>query len=167
MLKVFMRYALSVLLLISTTPAFSQIISPLSAEGNNLMGREYFAGVRLGKPLLTINLISGVTNPGVYHVPVDTDLAQLFSYAGGVKDGFDLENIIIRNASVEGKPTVKSLDFDKGFSVKSDLYRLTDKDTIYIKEKDGLEKASAWLTIASTAISILLAITVIENSSNN
>src|ERR1044072_24873 len=48
-----------------------------TTETYNTSGSEYFVGRDLGRPLITVNLLSGVSRPGVYHIPLKTNLPQL------------------------------------------------------------------------------------------
>ena len=74
--------------------AAAQVVSGFNRQQHE--ANEFFVGRELGKPLISINLISGVKHPGVYYVPVGTDMAQLLAYAGGATSEAELESVTLR-----------------------------------------------------------------------
>lgn len=72
---------------------------------------EYAVGKIPGIVLMKINLWGGVRKPGIYHVPVGTDLVSLISYAGGPTQSAQLENTRIRR-TVESKDQSIPVDVD-------------------------------------------------------
>lgn len=51
--------------------------------------------------LITIQVFGSVARPGVYYVPEDTDLMRLLTLAGGVVNGSELDEVVVRK--VEGR----------------------------------------------------------------
>lgn len=143
-----------------TSVAHAQIMNPLGP--NN--GREYFVGTTLGQPLYTVNLVNGVAVPGVYHIPASTNMAELFSYAGGVLTESDLKNVIVRSVSKGGLYTVKSYNFENAFAKESEaLPKLSDKDIIHIEQNLSLDRTVKWMSVAAMATSILSAIIIVQS----
>ena len=63
---------------------------------------------------MVVNLLDGIRNPGVYHLPVDTSLSQLIAFAGGANEKADLSDVTLRR---QGKnPEVLRIDLEKAAS---------------------------------------------------
>lgn len=141
----------------------AQIITPMNPNS----GREFFVGTTLGQPLMTVNLVNGVTNPGVYRVPIETNMAELFSYAGGVLPESDLSNVVVRRKQPTGQYQVMTYDFSEAFSnPKEPLPKVSDQDVIQIQQGVSLDRSIKWMTIASMAASILAVIVIIDDRRN-
>ncbi len=141
-----------------STIANAQIVNSL----NPANGREYFVGMSMGKSLFTVNLVNGVNAPGVYHIPADTNLAELFSYAGGLVPESNAEHIFIRSLSKAGETSVRTVSFAKPMTEKGEAFpRLSDRDVIQIEQNQSLDKTVKWMSIVSMAASILTAAIVI------
>ena len=142
-----------------TQNSYGQVLSSLSINGN---GAEFWVGKDQGKPLITVNLISGVRSPGVYHIPIDTNLTQLLAYAGGTRSNAILSEISIRRDS--GKDIVEhyQYDFDKLNHSGAKMPQLADRDSVEIPESIALEKTSQILAIASGITSLILSIVILS-----
>lgn len=162
---VFMRkifiYLVSVLLF--TTSATAQVVGPGDLRRmQQTNGHEYYVGASLGKPLITVNLVNGVRSPGVYHIPTETDLAQLFSYAGGTLHEFDLSDVNIRSQK-NGRIQVANFNFEKAISRDQQMPILLDKDIVHLQKEETLDKTFRWVSLASMVATIALTIVVIED----
>ncbi len=121
-------------------------------------GSEYFAGRIEGKPLIKVNLVGGVRLPGVYHVPVDTNLAEVLSYAGGAVDGAELDAIHVRSM-LGMKSTFKTYDFQHLSENTAENYpTIKNDDIIQINvSKDQLARTALWVAIIGSIVSVTLA----------
>lgn len=123
-------------------------------------GFEYYVGKDLGSPLITVNILSGVREPGVYHVPVNTDLAELVSYAGGATENADLSEIHVRRS--QGKQMkLFEYNLNKEFEVKVDLMMIQDRDVIQIPYKNNLDSTIKWTSLVATLVSVLASVVLI------
>lgn len=82
------------------------------SSGDNLKGgrggTEFVSGVYPGAVMMKVNLWGGVKQPGVYHVPVGTDLVTLVSYAGGPTQAAQLDNTHIKRVDeTQNEKTIK------------------------------------------------------------
>lgn len=128
-------------------------------------GNEFFVGKEYGKPLIKINLISGVQRPGVYHVPVGSDLAEVIAYAGGASEKADLKSItLVRQA--EKKKEILDLNLNRELSSPDPIMRVADQDVIHIKIDRTADQAMTWVGILSGLASIALAVAVIDHQNN-
>ncbi|MBK9295052.1 MAG: SLBB domain-containing protein [Oligoflexia bacterium] len=154
---------LTIQFIASTT--FAQIPGlDVSNTMQNNFGSEYFVGRIEGKPLITVNLVGGVRFPGVYHIPIQTDLTQLFSYAGGVVDNADLTSIHLRN--VKGNQiSSHRINAKDLFSDNKTMPAIQDQDTILVETKsDPLVAASLWIGILSGVAGIVLSTLLITRT---
>src|SRR4051812_36025283 len=115
-----------------STQVLAQVpgMSLQTLPGGNF-GSEFFVGRIQGKPLITVYLLSGVHLPGVYHIPIQTDLGELLSYAGGVAETADVGDISIRS-KVDKTTSMKHYDLDNIVSGSKPLPVLEENDTIHI-----------------------------------
>src|SRR5207302_2039567 len=69
-------------------------------------GAEYFVGGSPGVNI-TVNLFGGVSRPGIYHLPENTDVLTLLGYGGGSTERAKLEDVIVRRRKGDGYQTFK------------------------------------------------------------
>ena len=159
-MKKYLIILMSILVSIQST---AQVTSPFMKDQSlgSRAGFEYYVGKDLGSPLITVNLLSGVREPGVYHIPIHTDLAELVSYAGGATENADLTEIRVRRN--QGKQ-VQLLEYNlnKEFDSKIDLMIMQDRDVIHIPYKSSLDSTIKWTTLVATVVSVLASVVLIS-----
>lgn len=139
------------LIFLSAQTGWAQVITPLEAP--SFKGSEFFVGKQYGKPLITVNLVNGVARPGVYHVPVGTNLAQLLAYAGGSDKTSDISLINIqRNVTQQAK--VVQVDLASVIKSTRAIPSVRDKDIIQIDPKRTPTDDLLWLRLIGTIFSI-------------
>ena len=140
-------------------PGFSSPGAPTSP------GSEYFVGKVQGKPLITVHLLSGVRAPGVYHIPIQTNLAQLFSYAGGLQEGASVDDISIRNTKFDSKIVTNHYDLYSIIQKNEEFPNLQDNDTIHIAiQKDNVSRVALWVGIFSSIATLALTSIVLDKT---
>ena len=145
-------------------PSWAQVSPPRSTRPFvNTGGSDYYVGLDRGKPLIQVSLLSGVSHPGIYHIPIGTNISELLGYAGGASSNADLSEIQIRSKTKNKRYNSKRVDLDGLLSDQNSLPALQDQDVIYISQSDGLNNTIKWLTMGSLAASIIAAIVVIED----
>ena len=159
-MKQLSAYLISFLFCVSSV---AQVSPPRANPFGNTGGSDYYVGLDKGKPLIRVNVLSGVNTPGVYHIPIGTNISELISYAGGANSNADLADIQIRSKTKGGEFSARKVNLDGLMSDKSKLPALSDQDVIYISQKEGLDNTIKWLTMASLAASIISAIVVISD----
>ena len=143
--------------------AYSQV-NPLSLKDlSRNTGREYYAGIGDGKPLITVNIISGVNLPGTYHVPIDTDISELLSYAGGTLPHADLSKVFLRNSVSSKGIESKTYNVSKIMESTEPFPILQDKDLVHIESRTSLDSTLKWLTIFSLIATTVSAVVIIDN----
>ena len=150
-------------LLLTTQIAFAQIPT-FPGQGTMSPGAEFFAGKHEGKPLIKVNVVSGLKIAGVYHVPIDTDLSELISYAGGATEGAELDEVHI--SSVRGtNRSQKVYDFYAISKNNQNMPTLANGDVVQIDvSKDTLGRTAIWIGIISGITSVLLSGLAYQNS---
>jgi hypothetical protein len=159
----FFTSLLIVAILSNTTVALAQYSPPNNMSA--VSAREYYVGRDLGKPLITVHLLNGVGSPGVYHVPMDTDIAQLIAYAGGASERSDLTEITVRRGN-QGRYSITDLDLEKALKQPKDLFRVQDQDVVQIDQKFNVERPLQWVGIVSALATILMTIVLVKDTQN-
>lgn len=148
---------------LSPSFAFAQHSSPLNMAATSV--REFYVARDMGKPLLTVHLLNGVTSPGVYHIPVDTDVAQLIAYAGGAVPTSDLSEITVRRGKGNNLQ-ITSLDLEKALRSRDDLFHMHDQDIVQIEQKFNAEKPLQYVGIISAIASVVLSVYLVRDIEN-
>ena len=158
------QFKIMVSILLIFPMAHAQMPAMGSAQ-NMGSGSEYFAGRIEGKPLIKVNLVGGVRLPGVYHVPIDTNLAEVLSYAGGTVDGAELDEIHVRSM-LGAKSTFRTYDFQNLSKNTAENYpTIKNDDIIQINvSKDGLARTALWVAIIGSIVSVTLATLTYQHS---
>jgi hypothetical protein len=138
---------------------------PTAMQGLGSGGSEFFVGRIEGKPLITVNLISGVRLPGVYHIPIQTNLVQLIAFAGGAGENADFENVTIRTQASSGATTTKKIDLDEILKDSQGIPVMQDRDTIRIPpDVDYIGKSLTYIALIGSTLGVILSAIAVENS---
>lgn len=130
----------------------------------NREGNEYFVGKHEGKPLIKVQLLSGVHSPGIYHVPVQTSLVESLAYAGGADDDSDLESVTVRSDHGDGFD-IHTYNLKNLMATAAALPTAHEGDIITLPNSQvKLNKVQVWVTIASSVITAILAGTLIHQN---
>lgn len=129
-------------------------------------GSEFMAGQEPGTVMMKVNLWGAVNKPGIYHIPVKTDLIALMSYAGGPNDSAIMDEIVIKRN--QGKKQTKlSVDL-KEVIHSQNTYDLTlqPDDIIVVPAKKPWisQDVTTLAIIASTIASTILTAVLIEQN---
>ncbi len=87
---------------------------------------------RPGEITKEINLWGYVLKPGRYEVPIDANIIQLITYAGGPKDYADLEEIKLYRVKSDGGREIIEVNLEEPENTPNSMLTLYDEDTIYI-----------------------------------
>ncbi len=134
---------------------------------NSLNAQEFIVGRDLGKPTITVNIVNGVKFPGVYHIPSDTDLSSLLSYAGGAPESSDLREVTIRRIQNTGGPIkIQSINLLDSIKSSSENVQLRDQDLVMIEPKFSPERTATWVSLVASIVSIGLSVALIRDINN-
>jgi hypothetical protein len=122
-------------------------------------GNEYISGNYPGAVLMPVNLWGAVHKPGIHHVPTQTDILNLVSYAGGPSERAELDRVAVKRR-VKDQDTLIEYDLKKALSepVKTPVLRLEPNDIVFIPPReDGLSPSTMKTVIfISTVVGIVL-----------
>ena len=159
--KLFFRTIVAVTFISQTTLAQLPMIPGVGAAGG---GAEFFAGKYEGKPLIKVDVVGGLRLSGVYHVPVDTDLAELIAYAGGATDGANLDEVRVTSLHNGGR-TLKIYDFYEISKENKNMPAIVNGDVVQIYvSKDSLARTAIWVGIFTGLTTVLLSALAFQNS---
>jgi hypothetical protein len=112
----------------------ARIFSPEEFQ-SVVRGNEFVSGNYPGALLIPVNLWGAIPKAGTHHVPVETRLLDLVSYAGGPRDEADLEEATIRRKTVGGDEVIR-VDLKKLITKPGQSNILLEpNDIIYIPPK--------------------------------
>jgi len=111
-----------------------------------------------GKVLIPVHIWGEIRNSGLHFIPLDTNLINGLSLAGGPTSSSKLDNVKVTTTR-EGKREKLSFDVTKGGDLTLEDFRLKPGDTIFI-EKDNYRQDRAYYTsligVALTVLSSIL-----------
>lgn len=159
--------------LFSLLLAFVFTISPVFAQNEvfTLKGQvsnsnEYFAGTYPGAVMMKVNLVGGVHRPGVYNVPVNSELNSVISYAGGPTKEADLDKVYVRSQD-GSKYKVNKVDLKEFFADPKEVpFKLKPNDYIYVQQDEDFISNDVYRfsIVASTIIGAVLSALLIDRT---
>lgn len=120
---------------------------------------EFVAGKTAGKVLMKINLWGGVRRPGIYHVPLGTDLVSLISYAGGPRAEAEMDEIRIRR-SFGGNDTTMQVNMDETLAHEGPL---SDALNPSLKVNDVVIVPESKPLLSSNTVTVLSAVATLAS----
>lgn len=154
------KFAALFMSLLSVQNTWAQLFD--NSKQASSLANEFFVGKEYGKPLVKVNLVSGVQRPGVYHVPEGTDLAEVVAYAGGTSERADLNDITIVR-TVGKQKSYLDVDFERRLTRPGEIPIISNHDIVHIPINRSLDRTMTWVGILSGLASIALAVAVIED----
>jgi hypothetical protein len=152
-------------LLSFTSQAFAVgLLSELSG-GSKRGQAEYYNTNEDQRLTMKIQLVGGVTSPGVYHFPDNVTLLEALTLAGGTVATADLGKVHVRRfESGETKTFTYNLT-DVMSDAKSEVPRLKNHDLVMIETKDTSTQNN--LVLLSTIFGIITSGLLIYVTTNN
>ena len=117
---------------------------------------EYYFRTDRDDLLMPVYVLGSVSKPGIYHVPIHTDLITLLAITGGATATADLTDINVKNQDAK---TVSTIDLEKEIAEKNArAISLRGNDVIFIQEKKPFFSAGfvTGLTIFGTILGTVL-----------
>lgn len=130
--------------------------------------------------LISVQLIGAVQKPGVYYVPMDTDLLKILTLAGGSTSGGDMSGVMVRKQEPEKWSQIRSkalgehrgtyeVDIQELIKLGGrESLQMNHDDLIYVPPRESLvsPEASKTITMVSVVMSIALSALLINRYSN-
>jgi hypothetical protein len=139
----------------SLQPAASRLKEELVPRGS-----EYISGYYRGAVLMPVRIWGAVKQPGLHHIPSDTDLLQLVTLAGGPNTDADLSEVIVKRMTPKGQSVIRvNLD---------ELIQSSQATTLALEPNDiiVLPATANWISANTlTAISVVTSVVGIVASS--
>ena len=123
---------------------------------------EFVVGRETGKPLIKINLISGVQRPGVYHMPIGTELTEAIAYAGGAMEKADLSDITVLRRDGKVKSSLE-INLERQLRRPGNETVVNDQDVVHIPVDRSIDRTMNWVSIISGLASVALAVSIIQD----
>lgn len=125
---------------------------------------EYFYNITGKEVLHPIRLLGSVKQPGLYHVPKDTNLTTLLAIAGGPTREADTEELHVRKENGD----YLKINLDKNIRKGKDT-PLQSGDIIYMSEKKGWfdQATTSNITVAASFITALATLILVIDNNND
>lgn len=121
-------------------------------------GNEFVSGTFPGAVLMQVNLWGAVGKAGIYHVPTQTDLLTLLSYAGGPTKEAKLDEVKIKRRT-KGQEQIINLSLRDSFERhEANGIVLEPNDIIMLETKEEAISTNTLKTV--TFISAILGIVI-------
>lgn len=131
--------------------------------------------------LISVQLLGAVNKPGVYYVPVDTDLLKLLTLAGGSTSGGDVSEVVVRKQepkSWNNMQTKAVSEYKGAYEVDAEKIikyggstqlKLAQDDFVYVPQRSAwvTSETSRNVTIVSVAMGIVLTGLLIQKNSDH
>jgi protein involved in polysaccharide export with SLBB domain len=117
-----------------------------------------------GSVMMKVNILGAIHKPGVYNVPINSELNSVLSYAGGPTIDAKLDEVMVRSRN-EDTNKIKRVDLEKFFSDEnSNPYRLRPDDYVYIEQKQKIisNEILQTTTLISSILGIVVAMVIID-----
>lgn len=140
--------------------AFKDFALPSEFEGiKKEAGAVYYSASSKGKVLIPVNVWGEVNKTGLHFVPMDTDLVQGLSLAGGPKSSAALDRITLTRNS-NGKIEEFKFNLEKGGTVEAYQQKLISGDTIFIEREYYYENRAYYTGLVALFATILSSILI-------
>ncbi len=178
MMKRYFKILMAVILMsTSTSMAQADLLGDIKSPQQSA---EYIFRSSPKESLISVQLLGAVTRPGVYYVPLNTDLLKLLTLAGGSSSNADMSEILVRKlepkswAEIQNKAVNEyqgAYEVDAEKIIKyggSRQLRLAQDDFVYVPPKTSWisGETSKTVTFVSVLLTIGLTAILIKNNSD-
>lgn len=154
----------------STSSATTQELNLLSDIKPPQQASEYIFRSSPQESLISVQLLGAVNKPGVYYVPVDTDLLKLLTLAGGSLSTGDVSELLVRKQSSHNWDDIQSKavnNYKGAYEVDAEKImkyggasqlKLGQDDFVYVPQKSTFmsSEVSRSVTLVSVVMGIIL-----------
>jgi hypothetical protein len=110
-----------------------------------------------GKVLIPVHFWGAVGKTGLHFVPLDTNLINGLSLAGGPRNDANLDNVRI-TSSREGVRKSFNFDLNEGGDLKLEDFKLRPGDTIFIQKDTFREERAYYTSLVGVVLTVLTSI---------
>ncbi len=112
--------------------------------------------------LIPVFVLGEVGKPGLYHVPLKSDLVTLLSIAGGLSENADHDSILLRDHRKKDHERLRMEDLVRDSNLKNRQF--LGNEILYVEKTEPLISNNTMLALGlvTTLISIVLAAKVLS-----
>jgi len=121
---------------------------------NTQMLSEFIYGDEVEQRLMPVYLLGEVAKPGLYHVPINTDLTTLLAISGGPSTESELNELVIKNELTKKSEKINFSDLES--SAELHAPKLKSNDVVFIPRKPQAISNNT-LTIITVVATVLTA----------
>ncbi len=122
-------------------------------------GSIYYSPSVKGKVLIPVHFWGSITKTGLHFVPLDTNLINGISLAGGPNSNADLDDVRI-TSNRDGKRESFQFDLNEGGELALEDFKLRPGDTVFIKKDTFTESRGYYTSLIGVVATILSSILV-------
>jgi len=127
-------------------------------------GSIYYSPSVKGKVLIPVHMWGEVRNSGLHFVPVDTNLLNGISLAGGPTSSGDLADVLVTTTR-KGKRERLDFDLSSGGNLNLEDFKLRPGDTVFVKKDNYLENRSYYTSLIGVAVTLLSSVLIYKRIS--
>jgi hypothetical protein len=87
--------------------------------------------------LIEVYLLGSVQKPGLYHVPLKTDLVTILALSGGTAEDANLDEILLKHRQANGQFDIKKISLENEIAGKSPSAPLfANNDVVLVKPRE-------------------------------
>ena len=154
--------------LLFSTSGFAESASSFFEIKEPPRAAEYIYRSSPKESLIGVQLLGAVRNPGIYYIPINTDVLKLLALAGGSEDA-DLSEILVRKTD-PAQTGVYELDIKKLMKSTANVkpFKLAQDDFVYVPKREPWisNDVSKTITIVSLVATIVLTGVLIDKNTN-
>jgi hypothetical protein len=144
-------------------PAMAARPTIFAAPGNSQVS-EFLYGDAVEQHLMPVYLLGEVAKPGLYHVPVNTDLTTLLALSGGPGTESELDNLQIKNELTKRVETVNFGDIETRADAASPKLRTNDVVFVPRRSPPISNNTLTLITVVATVLTAALTGVVLSKS---
>jgi len=127
-------------------------------------GSIYYSPSVKGKVLIPVHMWGEVRNSGLHFVPLDTNLLNGISLAGGPTSAGDLADVQVTTTR-EGKRERLEFDLSNGGNLGLEDFKLKPGDTVFVKKDTYLVDRAYYTSLIGVAVTILSSVLIYKRIS--
>ncbi|MCF8060834.1 MAG: hypothetical protein K9K67_16135 [Bacteriovoracaceae bacterium] len=144
-----------------------ELALPSEVEGlPKKMGSIFYSPSVKGKVLIPVHFWGSIKNTGLHFIPVDTNLINGISLAGGPQEDAEFENIHVTTKR-SGKREKIDFDISSGGNLNLEDFKLQPGDTVFIPQDNFYRNRAYYTSLVGVVLTVLSSILLYRQVSRN
>lgn len=122
-------------------------------------GAIYYSPSVKGKVLIPVHMWGELRNSGLHFVPLDTNLLNGISLAGGPTSSGDLADVLVTTTR-DGKRERIKFDLSDGGNLGLEDFKLRPGDTVFVKKDTYIVDRSYYTSLIGVAVTVLSSVLI-------